>query len=50
MGCQNFVPEKVDQIVGSTIGSAANGRVEQLATEIGEICHEMRALIEMLAE
>ena len=49
-GRQNPVPEKVEPTVGSTIRSAADGRVEQLAAEIGEIRHEMRILIELLAE
>ena len=50
MGRQNLVLEEVDPAVGSTSELAANGRVEQLATEIGEIHHEMRTLIELLAE
>ena len=49
-GRQNPVPEEVDSTVGSTGGSATNGRVEQLATEIGEIRHEMRTLIGLLAK
>ena len=47
---QNPVPEELDLAVGSTGGSVADNRVEQLAAEIGEIRHEMRTLIEMLAE
>ena len=47
---QNPVPEKIDSAARSTGGSAAENKVEQLAAEIGEIRHEMRALIEMLAE
>ena len=48
-GCQNSVPEELDPVVGSTGGSVADNNVEQLAVEIGEIRHEMRTLIEMLA-
>ena len=47
---QNLVPGEVDPAAGSTSGSGADGRVEQLAAEIGEIRHEMRTLIELLAE
>ena len=36
-GRQNPVPEELYLAAGSTGGSAADGRVEQLATEIGEI-------------
>ena len=50
IGRQNPVPEELDPAVGSTGGSAAKDRVEQLAAEIGEIRHEMRTLIELLAE
>ena len=49
-GRQNFVPEELDPVAGSTGGSVADNSVEQLAIEIGEIRHEMRTLIEMLAE
>ena len=49
-GCLNFVPEELDLAARSTGGSAAENKVEQLAAEIGEIRHEMRTLIEMLAE
>ena len=37
-GCQNSVPEELDLAAGSTGGSVADNRVEQLAAEIGEIC------------
>ena len=49
-GRQNLVPKKLDPITGSIGGSAAKNRVEQLTTEIGEICHEMRTMIELLAK
>ena len=49
-GCQNPVPEELDPVVGSTGGSMAENRVEQLAVEIGEIRQEMRTLIGLLAE
>ena len=49
-GHQNPVPEEVDPAAGSTGRSTADGRVEQLAAKIGEIHHEMRTLIEMLAK
>ena len=49
-GRQNPVLEELDPTVGSTGGSAADNRVEQLAAEIGEIRHEMRILIGLLAE
>ena len=49
-GRQNPVAEELDPAVGSTGGSIADNRVEQLAAEIGEIRHEMRTLIEMLVE
>ena len=39
MGCQNPAPEDLDPTVGSTGGSAAKNRVEQLAAEIGKIHH-----------
>ena len=34
---QNHVPGELDPIAGSTGGSVADNRVEQLAAEIGEI-------------
>ena len=40
MGRQNPVPEKLDPTAGSTGGSVADNRVEQLAVEIGEIRQE----------
>ena len=49
-GRQNPVPEELDLVVGSTGGSVADNRVEQLAAEIGEIRQEMRTLIGLLAE
>ena len=49
-GRQNPVLEELDSAAGSIGGSVADNRVEQLAAEIGEIRHEMRTLIEMLAE
>ena len=49
-GRQNFVPEELDPVAGSTGGSVADIRVEQLAAKIGEIRNEMRTLIKMLAE
>ena len=49
-GCQNPVPEELNPVVGSTGGSMAENRVEQLAVEIGEIRQEMRTLIGLLAE
>ena len=50
MGHQNPVPEELDSTAGSTGGSVADNRVEQLAAEIGEIRQEMRTLIGLLAE
>ena len=41
-GRQNPVAEELDPAVGSTGGSIADNRVEQLAAEISEICQEMR--------
>ena len=49
-GRQNSVSEELDPVAGSTGGSVADNRVEQLTTEIGEVRNEMRNLIEMLAE
>ena len=49
-GGQNSVPEELDPTAGSTGGSVADNSVEQLAVEIGEIRHEMRTLIKILAE
>ena len=49
-GCQNLVLKELDPAAGSTGGSVTDNSVEQLAVEIGEIRHEMRTLIEMLAE
>ena len=49
-GRQNPIPEEIDPVARSTGGSTIENRVEQLAVEIGEICHEMRTLIELLAE
>ena len=46
IGRQNPVLKELDPVVGSTGGLT----VEQLAAEIGEIRHEMRTLIELLAE
>ena len=48
--CQNLVPEELDSAAGSAGGLVAENRVKQLAAEIGEICHEMRTLIELLVE
>ena len=39
-GCQNPVLEEVDPTSRSTGGSIADGKVEQLAAEIGEIRHD----------
>ena len=50
MGRQNPIPEVLDPTARSIGGSVADNRVEQLATEIGEICQEMRTLIGLLAE
>ena len=44
------VPEELYPAAGSTGGSVAGNRVEQLAAEIGEIRQEMRTLIGLLAE
>ena len=49
-GQQNPVPKELDPAIGSTGGSVADNRVEQLATEIGEIRQEMQTLIGLLAE
>ena len=49
-GWQNPVPEELDPVVGSTGGSVADSRVEQLAAEIDEIRQEMQTLIGLLAE
>ena len=49
-GRQNSVSEELDPTAGFTSGSVTDNSVEQLAVEIGEIRHEMRTLIEMLAE
>ena len=50
LGRQNPIPKELDRAAGSTGGSVADNSVEQLAVEIGEIHHEMRTLIEILAE
>ena len=42
--------EEIDSADRSTGGSAAENKVEQLAAAIGEICHEIRTLIRLLAE
>ena len=47
---QNSVSEELDPTAGFIGGSVADNNVEQLTAEIGEIRHEMRNLIEMLAE
>ena len=47
---QNPVHEEVDPTVGSAVGSVADGRLEQLAVEIGGIRHEMRTLIGLLVK
>ena len=49
-GRKNPIPEEIDPAARSTDGSAAENRVKQLTTEIGEIRHEMRTLNELLAE
>ena len=49
-GRQNPIPEELDPAAGSTGGSVADNRIEQLAAGIGEICQEMRQLIGLLAE
>ena len=49
-GRQSPVPEKLDPAAGSTGGSVADNRVEQLAAQIGEIRKEMGTLIRLLAE
>ena len=49
-GRQNPVLEELDPAAGSTSGSVADNRVEQLTTEIGEIRQKMRTLIGLLAE
>ena len=49
-GRQNLIPEELDSAAGSTDGSVADNRVEQLAAEIVEIRQEMRTLIGLLAE
>ena len=49
-GRQNLVHEELDPATGSTGGSVADNRVEQLAAEIGEKRQEMRQLIGLLAE
>ena len=50
MRCQNPIPKELDPAAGSTGGSVADNRVEQLAAEIGEICQETRTLIGLLVE
>ena len=47
---QNFVSEELDPAARSTGGLVVDNSVEYLTVEIGEIRHEMRNLIEMLAE
>ena len=47
---QNPVPEELDPTAGSTGGSVADNRVEQLAAKIGEIRQEMQTLMGLLAE
>ena len=49
-GRQNLVPEELDPVAGSTGGSVADNRVEQLAAEIAKIHQGMRTLIGLLAE
>ena len=49
-GRQNPVPNELDSAGRSIGGSVAENRVEQLAAEIGKIRHEIRMLIELLAE
>ena len=49
-GRQNPVPEELDLAAGSTGGSIADNRIEQLAAKIDEIRQEMRTLIGLLAE
>ena len=49
-GRQNPVLVVLDPTARSIGGSVADNRVEQLVVEIGDIHHEMRTLIEMLAE
>ena len=49
-GRPNPVPEELDPAAGSTGGSIANNRVEQLAAQIGEIRQEMGTLMRLLAE
>ena len=49
-GRQNPVPKELDSVVGSTGGSVADNRVEQLAAQIGEIHQEMGTLIRLMAE
>ena len=49
-GHENPIPEDLDPTVRSIGGSTADNRVEQLAVEIGEIRHEMRTSIELLAD
>ena len=49
-GRPNSVPEELDPAAGSTSGSVADNRVEQLAAQIGEIRQEMSTLIRLFAE
>ena len=44
------MPEELDPAAGSTSGSVADNRVEQLAAQIGEIRQEMSTLIRLIAE
>ena len=46
----NFVPEELDPATGSTGGSVADNRIEQLAAKFSKIRQEMRTLIGLLAE
>ena len=49
-GRQNSVSEELDPAAGSFGGLVVDNSVEQLTVEIGELRHEIRTLIEMLAE
>ena len=49
-GRQNPVPKELDPAAGSTSGSVADNRVEQLVAQIGKIRQKMGTLIRLLAK
>ena len=49
-GRPNPVPEELDPAAGSTGGSVADNRVEQLEAQIGELRQKMSTLVKLFAE